>query len=461
MVRILATGLGLGTEFSSSIQQGVHCRPSLGNRIQMKPLVAMASFRRSKFMTTPILNMQVNLSLPNLKFAAFKFFENISSRFGTKENGSASSSAKQLENLDSNPSEDIVEGKEALDGTSVGIEDGNSQDNNAKQIAIRETLIVTLQEESIRAGILDLAGAAGVEEEEKVVTVTPDDMNPSILWEQREKDVTAELERKIFTSPGFSFSAAGLLFPYHLGVCECLIKHGYITEDTPLAGSSAGALVCAVVGGGLSMYDALQATKELAHDCRTYGTAFRLGAVLRNFLERFLPEDTHEKVNGKIRVAVTQVFRQPRGLLVDSFDSKEDLINALHTSCFIPGYLAPRPVTIFRDRVCIDGGLTLFMPPTVADKTVRVCAFPSYAPEGISPDCSPVEGRASIRQLFNWALEPAEDEILDELFLLGYQDALVWVNQQQTILSPQSNGAATQTRRPPPPLENFSQTSSN
>jgi predicted acylesterase/phospholipase RssA len=157
---------------------------------------------------------------------------------------------------------------------------------------------------------------------------------------------------------------------------------------------------------------------------------------------------------------VTQVFRQPRGLLVDSFDSKEDLINALHTSCFIPGYLAPRPVTIFRDRICIDGGLTLFMPPTVADKTVRVCAFPSYAPEGISPDCSPVEGRASIRQLFNWALEPAEDEILDELFLLGYQDALVWVNQQQTILSPHSNGAATQTGRPPPPLENLSQTSS-
>ncbi len=177
---------------------------------------------------------------------------------------------------------------------------------------------------------------------------------------------------------------------------------------------------------------------------------------------------------------------------------------------------------------------------TMSFVKVRVCAFPSYAPEGISPDCSPVEGRASIRQvpytslnlllstkyilllfwseafcvtspcnagtelilacnfcvlfssewwlleyilnnehlfltkfsqepllmlvvgwqLFNWALEPAEDEILDELFLLGYQDALVWVNQQQTILSPHSNGAATQTGRPPPPLENLSQTSS-
>jgi hypothetical protein len=29
-------------------------------------------------------------------------------------------------------------------------------------------------------------------------------------------------------SPGFSFSAAGFLFPYHLGVAQCLIEHGYI-----------------------------------------------------------------------------------------------------------------------------------------------------------------------------------------------------------------------------------------
>ena len=88
------------------------------------------------------------------------------------------------------------------------------------------------------------------------------------------------------------------------------------------------------------MYDALQATKEFALDCHTYGTTFRLGvstisvvmativpslmntllfmngdicgclilytfcfrqAVLRNFLEKFLPKDVHLKVNGKIR----------------------------------------------------------------------------------------------------------------------------------------------------------------
>lgn len=36
-------------------------------------------------------------------------------------------------------------------------------------------------------------------------------------------------------------------------------------------------------------------------------------------------------------VAVTEILWRPRGLLVDQFDSKEDLINAVFTSSFIPG----------------------------------------------------------------------------------------------------------------------------
>ncbi|KAL4580947.1 hypothetical protein LXL04_017153, partial [Taraxacum kok-saghyz] len=73
-----------------------------------------------------------------------------------------------------------------------------------------------------------------------------------VVWEQRLKDVEAERDRKAVNSPGFSFSAAGLLFPYHLGVAKFLIEKGYIKDTTPLAGSSAGAIVCAVVASGAS-----------------------------------------------------------------------------------------------------------------------------------------------------------------------------------------------------------------
>lgn len=261
-------------------------------------------------------------------------------------------------------------------------------------------------------------------------TVIEDEVDPAMIWEQRVKDVEAEKERRVITtSPGFSFSAAGLLFPYHLGVAQLLIEKGYIKDTTPLAGASAGAVVCAVITSGSSMWEALEATKVLADDCRRNGTAFRLGAVLRESMEKLLPDDIHTRCNGRVRVAVTQVLWRPRGLLVDQFDSKSDLINAVFTSSFIPGYLAPRPVTMFRNRVCVDGGLTLFMPPTAAAKTVRVCAFSASSFKlkgiGISPDCNPLN-RATARQLLQWALEPAEDEVLDKLFELGYADAATW-----------------------------------
>ncbi|KAK4794917.1 hypothetical protein SAY86_012911 [Trapa natans] len=171
---------------------------------------------------------------------------------------------------------------------------------------------------------------------EGIGVVIEEEIEPNVIWEKRLKDVAAEKKRRVITSPGFSFSAAGLLFPYHLGVAQVLIERGYIKETTPLAGSSAGAIVCAVVASGKSMEDALNATKILAEDCRSRGTAFRLGAVLRDVLEKFLPEDIHIRSNGRIRVAVTQIFWKTRGLLVDQFDSKEDLINAISSPT--PGY---------------------------------------------------------------------------------------------------------------------------
>lgn len=63
---------------------------------------------------------------------------------------------------------------------------------------------------------------------DKIAAVVEDPIQPDVLWEQRVEDVEAERRRKAVTSPGFSFSAAGLLFPYHLGVAHFLIENGYI-----------------------------------------------------------------------------------------------------------------------------------------------------------------------------------------------------------------------------------------
>jgi hypothetical protein len=67
-------------------------------------------------------------------------------------------------------------------------------------------------------------GGASVEEVEA---------RDGVVWEQRPEDVEAERRRRELTTPGFSFSAAGLLFPYHLGAAQCLMDKGYITVRSP------------------------------------------------------------------------------------------------------------------------------------------------------------------------------------------------------------------------------------
>ncbi|XP_051144653.1 uncharacterized protein LOC127260778 isoform X2 [Andrographis paniculata] len=256
--------------------------------------------------------------------------------------------------------------------------------------------------------------------------------DPAGVAVKNAKAVERKLRRNTI-SRGFSFSAAALLFPYHTGVAQFLIEKDYINERVPLAGSSAGAITSAAIASGISMEEGLRAAKKLAEDCRLHGTLFRLAAVLRDTLHRILPNDAHIRCSGRVRVAITQIHNFiPNALLVDQFESKEDLINALLASSFIPGYLSPMPATVFRNHLCIDGIFTHFIPPTSAPQTIGVSAIPGLMGlqdiRFISPDCNPPH-RANLFQYLNWACWPAEEGVLERLFECGYLDAKVWDHQ--------------------------------
>ncbi|CAI7855342.1 unnamed protein product [Closterium sp. NIES-54] len=299
---------------------------------------------------------------------------------------------------------------------------GSEEDDSTEEAAERAAVA------AFRKGVTEGEGRGA-----RVANVVADGLDPHMVWAQRQMDVDAEDRRRdSLGEPGFSFSAAGLLFPYHLGVAQYLLDRGYITESTPLAGASAGALVSAVVATGVEPRSLMPLAKLVAADCRKNGTAFRIGVLLRGVLNRILPDDAHIKCSGRIRVAITQVFGSPRGWLVDAFESKEDLIDALITSSFVPGYLEPRATTSFRNRTCVDGGISHFIPPTASEHTVRVCAFPAsgYGLTGtdINPDMNTLNNDWTMRQYLSWALEPAEDDVWDGLFNSGYADAATWAS---------------------------------
>ena len=87
---------------------------------------------------------------------------------------------------------------------------------------------------------------------------------------------------------GFSFSVAGLLFPYHLGVAEELKKAGQIQAGTPLAGASGGALAAAFTALDLEPEIALSATCRICDNIRASQKSSRgqLGRFLRQELVR-------------------------------------------------------------------------------------------------------------------------------------------------------------------------------
>lgn len=129
---------------------------------------------------------------------------------------------------------------------------------------------------------------------------------------------------------GFSFSPAGLLFPYHLGVATRLREAGIIRPRTPLAGSSAGALAAVMIGKTfrllLQSYPRPEneswcavASCRLLPDCLPAGSGipkervleacFRINAewsmanfraplrdLVQRVLDEILPMDAHERL---------------------------------------------------------------------------------------------------------------------------------------------------------------------
>ena len=73
--------------------------------------------------------------------------------------------------------------------------------------------------------------------------------------------------------------------------------------------------------------------------CCVFRVRRRLGPLLRDFLEQYLPPDAHERCSGTTHVAVTRLLPYWRTQMVSHFDSREDLMAALLTSCHIPWWV--------------------------------------------------------------------------------------------------------------------------
>ncbi|KAM5291132.1 patatin-like phospholipase domain-containing protein 4 isoform 2-T7 [Glossophaga mutica] len=178
-----------------------------------------------------------------------------------------------------------------------------------------------------------------------------------------------------------SFAACGFLGIYHLGAASALCKHGQklLRNVKAFAGASAGSLVASVL---LTAPEKIEECNEFAYQFaeetrrQSFGAAtpgYDFMARLRGGMESILPPDAHELAHRRLHVSITNT-RTRENVLVSSFSSREDLIQVLLASSFIPVYAGLRPVE-YQGQKWVDGGLTNSLPILPAGRTVTVSPF--------------------------------------------------------------------------------------
>lgn len=246
-----------------------------------------------------------------------------------------------------------------------------------------------------------------------------------------------------------SFAGSGFMGIYHLGAAEALLRRGdkLLGSLRACAGASAGSLVAAVM---ITAPDKLEECKEFTYKfaesvrqrrCRALPPGSEFMHTLREGIEGILPGDSHVRAADRLHVSITQL-KCVKNHLISGFTSREDLIEALLASSFVPVYAGLKPVE-FRGQKWIDGGFTDNLPILPAGRTITVCPFAG------SQDVCPVHtGRCNMklrlanmsimfsRQNFkrlNQALCPPSTSGMQSIYKEGFNDALRFLEREKLM----------------------------
>lgn len=242
-----------------------------------------------------------------------------------------------------------------------------------------------------------------------------------------------------------SLSGSGFLGVYQLGALECLHHHTpKLVQNASVAGASAGALLAACIACGVPLGIVKSSFIETAIAAQLwtmgpFNPNFKVEDFVKSGLEA-LPHDAHLRANGRLFISVTRV-KDLKNEIVSHWDSREDLIQCLLCSCFLPifsGVIFP----VFRGEKYIDGGFTNNL-PIVQMPTITISPF-----EGIVDIC-PKSVKSKPRYVkianeelaltmtnisrFVRALFPPTVEGLESLHHAGYNDAYNFIRKKKNL----------------------------
>ncbi|KAM0725451.1 Patatin-like phospholipase domain-containing protein 2 [Formica fusca] len=242
-----------------------------------------------------------------------------------------------------------------------------------------------------------------------------------------------------------SFAGCGFLGIYHIGVAIGLKKYAPHLPLNKLSGASAGAMAACCLLCDMPLEETVNGVLYMAHTARQHALGplsphFNVQDILLENLQKILPDDAHIRVNGKLHISLTRVYDR-KNVIVSQFNSKEDLLQALLATSFVPlysGLLPPR----FHGIRYMDGGFSDNL-PTFDEDTITVCPFcgeSDICPRDISHqlfhlNVSNTSIELSKQNIYRFiqVFFPPKTEILSNICRQGCDDALEFLHRRNLL----------------------------
>uniref|UniRef100_A0A8D0E7B0 PNPLA domain-containing protein n=1 Tax=Salvator merianae TaxID=96440 RepID=A0A8D0E7B0_SALMN len=169
-----------------------------------------------------------------------------------------------------------------------------------------------------------------------------------------------------------SFAGGGFLAIYEIGVIQALLEQApEILRSAPkVYGASSGSLMAAAVVCKVSLGKILFSWQSLRSPFFPGCNVIR---SLQKKLHQTLPENSHQMATGRLYVSLTRLI-DGQNVVVSEYSSKEELIQVLICSCFVPIYAGFIPPS-FRGVRYVDGGFTNLQPCSDLETAITVSPF--------------------------------------------------------------------------------------
>ncbi|XP_020955695.1 patatin-like phospholipase domain-containing protein 1 [Sus scrofa] len=246
------------------------------------------------------------------------------------------------------------------------------------------------------------------------------------------------------TPHSISFSGSGFLSFYQAGAVDAFrdLAPRMLETAHRFAGTSAGAVIAALAICGIEMDEYLRVLNVAVAEVKKYflgplSLSCKMVRMMRQFLYDVLPEDSYKVTTGRLHVALTRV-QDGESVVVSEYTSKEELIEALYCSCFVPVYCGLIPPT-YRGVRYMDGGFTNMQPCSFWTDNITISTFSGQ--QDICPrDCPAIFHDFRIFNCsFQFSLEnitrmthalfPPDLVILHDYYYRGYDDVVLYLRR--------------------------------